>query len=198
MAEASLLATLQGLKVSIIHPDRRSASALAASLTELGCQTSYCWPLPVTAPAEVDLLLLAIEPHSHRQLLRLVTSLHDRGVPVIALADYQHSALFPLLMTLKPAAILDKVINPFALIVQIIGTLGWVRQCATLRKACQPLLDEPKARLTRAKGILMREQGMDEHSAYHLLRRAAMDARCSLDHTAERVIAGRGYPGPKT
>lgn len=190
MVEDSLLATLAGLKLSIIHPDGQSARALVASLAQLGCQANYCWPLPAQTPEAIDLLVLAIDPRSHLRLKALTDGLRPAAIPVIALVDLQNTSLFPLLLELKPAAILDKEINPFALMVQIIGALATARQCRALRDALarSQSLTTRRERLAQAKGILMQEHGLDEASAWSLLRREAMNARCSMELTAERVI----------
>lgn len=193
MIEPSLLATLTGLKLCIIHPDHQSARVLVASMAQLGCEATHCWPLPARAPQDVELVVLCIEPHNPHRLATLMSELAAAQVPVIALADYQNAALFPLLIELKPAAILDKMINPFALIVQIIGTLGLARECQALRQKIEHSRQSDKQKLTQAKGILMRKHGIDENTAYRFMRREAMNSRSSLDSTAERVISRRGY-----
>ena len=43
--------------------------------------------------------------------------------------------------------------------------------------------------IDRAKGILMKQKGMDEASAYHALRKMAMDRNLRLVDVAESVIA---------
>lgn len=192
MIEESLLAVLNGLKITLIHPDAQSGRALSASLSPLGCQITYCWPAATPSPAETDLLLLAVEPHYQQRAKQQMSEWTARNVPVIVLADVQHPSLFPLLIELKPAAILDKVINPFALIVQIIGTLNLVRECHSLRRQLAMAGKNDKQTLAQAKGILMHEQGMDENTAYHFIRREAMNRRSNLNSTAESVIRRRG------
>jgi response regulator NasT len=48
-------------------------------------------------------------------------------------------------------------------------------------------LDERKL-VERAKGILMRTRGLDEESAYSMLRKAAMDRKLRLGEVARRLI----------
>ncbi len=48
-------------------------------------------------------------------------------------------------------------------------------------------LDERKL-VERAKGILMRTRGLDEESAYSMLRKAAMDRKLRLGEVAQRLI----------
>ncbi len=192
MSEDSLLGTLTGLKLCIIHPDGQSARALAASLAQLGCQARYCWPLPEHAPTDVDLVVLAIDPGCQQRLKKMMDELREAAVPTIALADYRNTSLFPLFLALKPAAILEKELNPFALIVQIVGTLTTARQCLALREELDrsQRLNARQERLAQAKGMLMQEYGLDEPAAWSLMRREAMNARCTIEHTAERVIGG--------
>lgn len=48
---------------------------------------------------------------------------------------------------------------------------------------------DQRRRIERAKGILARARRLDEHAAYHLLRRMAMDRGEKLAAVADRVIA---------
>lgn len=41
----------------------------------------------------------------------------------------------------------------------------------------------------RAKGILMKQKGLDEPQAYHVLRKMAMDRNLRIGQAAENVIA---------
>ncbi|ARU92699.1 ANTAR domain-containing response regulator [Tatumella citrea] len=188
MNEESLMAVLNGLRVTIIHPDAQSCRALSASLSQLGCQATYCWPVPACPPANTDLVLLASEPHYHQRAKSLMAEPAMVKIPFIVMADCQSPAMFPLLLELKPAAILDKMINPFALIVQIIATMRLVRECNLSRLRAEQVGKNDKQKLAQAKGILMFEHGMDENTAYHFMRREAMNSRRSLSSTAEGVI----------
>nr|WP_310617310.1 ANTAR domain-containing protein [Pantoea cypripedii] len=178
MTEQSLMATLAGVRLHLFHPDAQSVRAFCASLTQLGCQAQHSWPLPTHAPDDVQLVIVAVEPH-YRQLLQpLMHAWRQANIPVIALADCHNARLFPLLIELQPTAIAERTLNPFALIVQMIGTLQSVRR----------QVKGKSERLTQAKGILMREYGLDESGAYRFMRSEAMNTRSSMEYTAERVI----------
>ena len=47
---------------------------------------------------------------------------------------------------------------------------------------------ETRKVIERAKGILMRQQGLSEESAFRLIQRQAMDRRKSMKEVAEAVI----------
>lgn len=53
-------------------------------------------------------------------------------------------------------------------------------------KAKQAL--ESRKLLDRAKGILMDQKGMSEMSAYHYMRKVAMDKECTIAQVAEMII----------
>ncbi|MDF7659272.1 ANTAR domain-containing protein [Erwiniaceae bacterium L1_54_6] len=178
MTEQSLLATLAGVRLHLFHPDAQSVRAFCASLTQLGCQAQHSWPLPAHAPDDVHLVIVAVEPHYQQALQPLMRAWRRAQIPVIALADCHHARLFPLLIELQPTAIAERTLNPFALIVQMIGTLQAVRR----------QVKGKSERLVQAKGILMREYGLDESGAYHFMRSEAMNTRSSMEYTAERVI----------
>lgn len=58
------------------------------------------------------------------------------------------------------------------------------------KKAKQAL--ESRKMIDRAKGILMDSEGMSEMSAYHYLRKVAMDKECTIAQVAEMVILANG------
>ncbi|MDO6408773.1 ANTAR domain-containing response regulator [Pantoea phytobeneficialis] len=182
MTEQSLLARLSGVRLHLFHPDAQSVRAFCASLTQLGCQAQHSWPLPTQAPTDVHLVIVAVEPHYQQTLLPLLRAWRQANIPVIALADCQNARLFPLLIELQPTAIAERTLNPFALIVQVIGTLQATRQHARQRVKVK------SERLAQAKGMLMREYGLDESGAYRFMRSEAMNTRSSMEYTAERVI----------
>ncbi|MCA1177238.1 MULTISPECIES: ANTAR domain-containing response regulator [unclassified Pantoea] len=191
MNEPSLLKTLAGVQLHIFHPDSQSVRAFCASLTQIGCHAQHSWPPVAECPADAQLLLVAIENHHEALLTPLFHSLQQHHTPVIALANCHDARLFPLLMKLQPTAIAERELNPFALIVQIIGSWQSARQNAQLRGQLQARQQrKPKSeRLAQAKGVLMQTFGLDESGAYRFMRTEAMNTRSSLEFTAERVIS---------
>lgn len=191
MNEPSLLKTLAGVRLHIFHPDSQSVRAFCASLTQIGCRVQHSWPPVAERPADAQLLLVAIENHHEAVLTPLFRSLQQHHTPVIALANCHDARLFPLLMKLQPAAIAERELNPFALIVQIIGTWQSAQQNAQLRGELQARQQRKlrNERLAQAKGVLMQTFGLDESGAYRFMRTEAMNTRSSLEFTAERVIS---------
>jgi|GEM_PF-1633500 AmiR/NasT family two-component response regulator len=191
MNEPSLLKTLAGVRLHIFHPDSQSVRAFCASLTQIGCHAQHSWPPVAERPADAQLLLVAIENHHEAVLTPLFRSLQQHHTPVIALANCHDARLFPLLMKLQPAAIAERELNPFALIVQIIGTWQSAQQNAQLRGELQARQQRKmrNERLAQAKGVLMQTFGLDESGAYRFMRTEAMNTRSSLEFTAERVIS---------
>lgn len=47
---------------------------------------------------------------------------------------------------------------------------------------------ESRKKIERAKGILMREQGLTEDEAYNLMRKSSMDRRINMKDIAEAII----------
>lgn len=191
MNEPSLLKTLAGVRLHIFHPDSQSVRAFCASLTQIGCHAQHSWPPVAERPADAQLLLVLIENHHEAVLTPLFRSLQQHHTPVIALANCHDARLFPLLMKLQPAAIAERELNPFALIVQIIGTWQSAQQNAQLRGELQARQQRKlrNERLAQAKGVLMQTFGLDESGAYRFMRTEAMNTRSSLEFTAERVIS---------
>lgn len=190
MNESSLLTSLAGVRLHIFHPDSQSVRAFCASLTQLGCHVQHSWPPVADLPADRQLLLVAIENHHEAVLTRLFCILRHHHTPAIALANCHDPRLFPLLLKLKPTAIAEREINPFALIVQMIGTWQCAQQQVQFRHELQARQQRAAKNecLAQAKGVLMQNFGLDESGAYRLIRTEAMNTRSSIEFTAERVI----------
>lgn len=190
MNESSLLTSLAGVRLHIFHPDSQSMRAFCASLTQLGCHAQHSWPPVADLPADRQLLLVVIENHHEAVLTRLFSALQHHHTPTIALANCHDARLFPLLLKLKPTAIAERELNPFALIVQMIGTWQSAQQQVQLRHELQARQQRTarNERLAQAKGVLMQNFGLDEAGAYRLMRTEAMNTRSSLEFTAERMI----------
>ncbi|MGB3242449.1 MAG: GAF domain-containing protein [Candidatus Omnitrophota bacterium] len=56
---------------------------------------------------------------------------------------------------------------------------------------------ETRKKVERAKGILMKEHGLDEDEAYKLLRKSSMDKRVSMKEIADAIILSHEIKGPK-
>jgi len=190
MNESSLLTSLAGVRLHIFHPDSQSVRAFCASLTQFDCHAKHSWPPVADLPADRQLLLVAIENHHEAVLTRLFYALQHRHTPTIALANCHDARLFPLLLKLKPTAIAERELNPLALIVQMICTWQCTQQQVQFRHQLQARQQRTakNERLAQAKGVLMKNFGLDESGAYRLMRTEAMNTRTSLELTAERVI----------
>jgi AmiR/NasT family two-component response regulator len=79
------------------------------------------------------------------------------------------------------------------------------RECVRLQRELAQLRDErdraqealaERKVIERAKGVLMREQGLSESDAYHVMRRAAMAGEERLVEVARRILVVSA--GPQT
>lgn len=61
---------------------------------------------------------------------------------------------------------------------------------AELDDTRQQLLDRKV--IEKAKGVLMKQRGLDEEQAYEMLRKAAMDANMRVAHVAQSVVTAAG------
>jgi GAF domain-containing protein len=56
---------------------------------------------------------------------------------------------------------------------------------------------ETRKKVERAKGILMKEHGLDEEEAYKLLRKSSMDKRVSMKEIADAIVLSHEIKGPE-
>jgi len=198
---------LAGLRVLLVDDGRRRSPVIRAELMRLRCRL-------------VEVLDRVEQPH---QLLALL----DRHAPQLVLIDSeaptvellaqiataQAAVPRPVLLFAEDAApeLMRGALQAGVSVVSVAGLqpqrLGAVLQLTLTRfeqdqalrgelARTQAQLAERK-RIERAKGILMREQGLDEDMAYQKLRRLAMDRGQTLGVVADRLIEADNLLRPR-
>lgn len=121
----------------------------------------------------------------------LATTLAGRGLPVVlfaeALPDHLQQQLLAVGVTLVPHKLGDK--EPVEAWIKLARTQQGARAQHQQRVVeLEQKLAERKW-VERAKGVLMKQHGLDEESAYKALRSAAMQHSLSLGELARRLLA---------
>ncbi|MBJ7221267.1 MULTISPECIES: ANTAR domain-containing response regulator [unclassified Brenneria] len=188
----SLLGMFKGVKVCVLHPECREYQRLAEPLMQMGCCVSRVWPLSEEIPAETAVVVALAEPRWHSTLETLAAQLHARGIILMALAKVRDATVLPLLLSLQPASILSFPPQPVALVAQLMMVLHAHRRETALRHELNKLQARffLQNKLNRAKLILMNRYGLSESAAHRFILSDSMNRRCSLEHTADKVIGG--------
>jgi response regulator NasT len=115
----------------------------------------------------------------------------DRAVPVIILTAYADRAFVEEAKAAGALAYLVKPVRESDLGPAVEMALGRFREIQALRKEIGHLEDTLESRklVERAKGVLMRREGLDEASAFARLQKQARDARKTMREIAEGILA---------
>lgn len=184
-----------GLRVLLLDHGQRRSPIFRAELIRLRCQLLDVLDSVQDLPAamlrsEPDLILIDSEHLDADLLSALAATVASRHLPVLLFAD----GLGPDAMRSALQAGVNVVIvgglQPQRLESVLQLTLARFEQDDQLRQELDRVNTQLADRksIERAKGILMREQHLDEDSAYHRLRRLAMDRGEPLAAVAARLL----------
>lgn len=189
---------LPGLRVLLADAGQRRSPVIRLELIRLRCQLVDVIDLvtqPEVLPAALtrlgpELLLIDCEQPSAELLAQLSDTLHHQPRPVLLFAEQMSAA--------QMRAALQAGISTLQLAGLPPQRLGALLQLALARfehdqslqrdlRQTQTQLAERKL-VERARGILMREQHLDEDAAFQRLRQIAMDGGQTLAAVATRLI----------
>ena len=138
-----------------------------------------------------DLVFLDIKMPGVDGLQAARALLADRRVPVIILTAYADRAFVEQARAAGVLAYLVKPIRESELAPAVEMALGRFGEIQELREEVGALEETLQTRklVERAKGVLMRREGLDEAAAYAALQRRARDSRRTMKEVAEGILA---------
>lgn len=186
---------LAGLRVLLLDDGQRRSPLIRMELIRLRCQLVEV----LDSPAELPAAIARQSPE-----LVIIDSATPSPALLAAVAEAQHAKLRPVLLLAEDAngdtmrAALKADICLLGVLPLQAQKLGALLELALIRfehdqeqrqelQRVRHQLAERKD-VERAKGILMREQGLDEEAAYQRLRRLSMDGGLTLGAMAQRLI----------
>lgn len=146
--------------------------------------------LDLVAKLEPDLVFLDIKMPGIDGLQAARRLLAGRGVPVIILTAYADRAFVEQAREAGALAYLVKPVRESDLGPAVEMAMGRFREIQELRREIGSLEEAVETRklIERAKGVLMRREGLDEAAAFTRLQRQARDARKSMKEIAQSVL----------
>jgi response regulator NasT len=147
--------------------------------------------LDLTAKLHPDLIFLDIKMPGVDGLQAARALLQDRTVPVIVLTAYADREFVERAREAGVLAYLVKPVREGDLQPAIEMAMGRFREIQMLRGEIGDLEETLRTRklVERAKGILMRRDGVDEAQAFSRLQKQARDARKTMREIAETILA---------
>jgi response regulator NasT len=185
------------MRVLVIDPDPARAALVAEGLQgidPLEVRQASLFDEREVAGFAPDVVVIAADSPDRDTLESLRESGHNNPRPVVMFVDRSEPGLAEqavragvaayIVDGLSPARvrpILDVAMSRFALTQQLRGDLAKAKADLESRKTVE-----------RAKGLLMKERGLDEDGAYRLLRKLAMDKGRPIGSVAADLIAFAG------
>jgi response regulator NasT len=185
------------MRVLVIDPDPARAALVAEGLQ--GADRPEVRQTPLYDSAEVaafapDVIVVACDSADRDTLESLREAGETNPRPVVMFADRSEPGLAEQAIRAGVAAyivdglapsrvrsILEVAMTRFALMQQLRGDLAKAKASLESRKV-----------VDRAKGLLMKERGLDEDAAYKLLRKLAMDKGRPIGAVAADLLAFAG------
>lgn len=183
------------MRVLVVDESEERAEVLGEGLRLAGHEVAASLSSPVALLATIDRLapdVIVVDTDSPRRdvLEHLVVMSQHTPRPVIMFAsdaapqtirDAVRAGVSAYVVDgLEPSrvkAIIDVAVARFEDLQKLRGEVAEAHRKLTERKLVE-----------RAKGLLMRARGLDEESAYHLLRKVAMDRKLAMAEVARQLI----------
>ncbi|OYW27601.1 MAG: histidine kinase [Caulobacter sp. 12-67-6] len=185
------------MRVLVIDPDLARAALVAEGLVgvhPLEVRQAALFDEAEVARFSPDVVVIASDSPDRDTLESLREAGHSNTRPVVMFVDRSEPGLAEQAVRAGVAAyivdglapsrvrsILDVAISRFALTQQLRGDLAKAKADLESRKV-----------VDRAKGLLMKERGLDEDGAYRLLRKLAMDRGKPIGVIAADLLAFAG------
>lgn len=198
------MAGLGNVKILLVDDNGARAEAVQTALAQAG------FPRPIRLadtedlPARVaeigaDVIIIDVESPSRDVLESMREITRERPRPVVMFVDKSDEAATKEAIEAGVSAYIIAGLDPLRVKPILDVAIARFRTYMGLREELERTRASLKERklIEKAKGILMRERGLDEEAAFKALRKLAMDKGKRLGEIAEQVIAvseilGRG------
>lgn len=191
--------TAKSLRIVIADDEGVIRLGLRAMLEEQGYQVvgeaaDGKRALDLTAKLHPDLIFLDIKMPGVDGLQAARALLQDRTIPVIILTAYADREFVERAREAGVLAYLVKPVREGDLRPAIEMAMGRFGEIQALREEIGDLDEALRTRklVERAKGILMRRDGVDEAQAFARLQKQARDTRKTMKEIAETILSGDG------
>ena len=183
------------LRVLVIDESCNRAAEICAGLAIAGHQVAAVLPSALDLVAQVeavkpDVILIQTDSPSRDTLEHLSVLGRDLPKPVIMFADDDDSQAIRQAMRAGVAAYVVDGLAPSRIKAIVEVAVARFEEYQALRRERDEASQKLSARILidRAKGILMKTRKIDEETAYHSLRKLAMERGQKLSAVAQDVV----------
>lgn len=183
------------LKVMVIDADSTRRAQIVASLRATGCSVIAHDALSIDLLARLesvrpDVIVIDADAPDRDMLEHVCSISRDQPHPIVLFTDEADAAKIKQAIRAGVTSYVVKGIDPARLKPILQVAIARFEEHQTLRRDlsdAQTQLAERKL-IERAKGLVMKQKGIDEDAAYRLLRKLAMDRNAKLADVAEQVL----------
>ena len=198
------MAGLGHVKILLVDDNAARAEAVQTALAQEGFARPILLPDTEDLPARVaeigpDVIIIDVESPSRDVLESMREITRERPRPVVMFVDKSDEAATKEAIEAGVSAYIIAGLDPQRVKPILDVAIARFRTYMGMREELERTRSSLKERklIEKAKGILMRERGLDEDAAFRTLRKLAMDKGKRLGEIAEQVIAvseilGRG------
>lgn len=187
--------TAPPLRVMVVDADLARRDQLAQSLRANGCVLVECaaitmQTLELLAQIKPDVIVIDIDSPDRDMLEHVCVISRNQPHPIVLFTDDDDETKIKQAIRAGVTSYVVKGIEPARIkpILQVAMTRFEEHQGLRrdLAEAQQQLAE--RKLIERAKGIVMKQKGVDEDAAYHLLRKLAMQRNAKLVDIASQVV----------
>jgi response regulator NasT len=186
----------QGLRVLLVDENRGRSALLEQALSDAGYRViarvitsdNLAHQVRLHQP---DVIIVDLESPDRDTLEHMHSISRDQPRPIVMFAEDQESESIHKAIKAGVSAYIVDGLNPKRVKPVMEVAIARFREYQALRDelAKTKLTLEERKIIDRAKGLLMKRQGMDEEGAYQALRKIAMDRSQKLVEVARNVIS---------
>jgi AmiR/NasT family two-component response regulator len=184
----SVLKDIRDLSVVILHPQDQDCEEISAQLRRLGCKYQIIWPKLDALPTGTDLVLIAVRPET---LSSKYPWLGQKSTPpLIPVVTFENPISVAAVLQLDAFASIASPVRSAGLLTAIAVTISQHRARRSLERYVERLEQKQASShlIERATKIVMESRGLEQPSAYKLLRSQAMQKRESIESIATGII----------
>lgn len=183
-----IIQDLRRARVLVAHPRDEDGDVLVSHLRRLGCEVRAIWPLPASLPPDIDTLFLHVEDTSVEHAVQISEA---QQPAIIAILTYESPTALQAIIDLDAHGVISKPLRPMGILTQF--ALARYRHSYEKRLVgkVQKLEETLKGRrlVEKAVAALRAMNGLDEDTAYKLLRDQATAKRVPMAQVAESIVA---------
>lgn len=183
------------LRVMIIDSDLARREQLAQSLHANGCTIVECaainvQTLELLTQIKPDVIVIDVDSPDRDMLEHVCVISRNQPHPIVLFTDDDDEAKIKQAIRAGVTSYVVKGIAPSRIKPILQVAMSRFEEHQNLRRNLQEAQQQLVERklVERAKGIVMKQKGVDEDAAYHLLRKMAMQRNAKLADIASQVV----------